>query len=276
MPTSARWWDFAWICDVQESIRGEDPPPPPPPPSADPPPAPPPPTPDPPPPPPPSADPPPSSPPADPPPPTVDWRDRRIAQLTAQLRAAQAARPAEGIAGLTEAQINERVETRAREVAAQQQFDAKAADVQAAGRLAHPDFDGVVEQFKRVVNFQNPAEAQQYNNFLQAAFRLGPEGAVKVIHGLGSDLNEAAKILALSPVEMGVELGRRAAGSGGGDDISKTPRPPRPADRRGSTANTDETSPDDVERADKLSTAEWMRRRDAQVEAKRKAGVRMN
>jgi hypothetical protein len=208
-----------------------------------------------------------------------EWAVKRVGVLTAQLREKERElaelKKGSTATGLTEEQINQRVQTEAQRLTAQQAFDAKAAEVQAAGRTAHPDFDATVNQFKRVVNFQNPAEAVAYNQFLQAAFRLGIDGAAKVIHDLGSDLNEAARILALSPVEMGVELGRRAA-STVDDNVSRTPKPPKPADRRGGAANTDETDPDDTERGDKLSTREWMRRRNLQVEARRKEGVRMN
>ena len=87
-----------------------------------------------------------------------------------------------------------------------------------------------------------------------------------IIHALGSDLNEAARILALDPVRMGVEVAKLAMRADAGPGVSAAARPITPVGARGAAHTA--ISADDPDKADRLSTAEWMKRREAAVAAK--------
>jgi hypothetical protein len=111
----------------------------------------------------------------------------------------------------------------------------------------------------------DPADAPllaQYNLLLDAAIETG-EGP-KIIHSLGSNPNEAARLLALPPVKMALEIAKLAQAKGA--ELTAAPRPISPIGNRG--ASNERIDPDDVARADRLDTATWMRRREEQVKAR--------
>ncbi len=64
--------------------------------------------------------------------------------------------------------------------------------------------------------------------------------------------------MALPPIKMAVELTKIASGQG--RQVSGAAKPITPVGGRG--ASHDAIDPTDPERADKLSTAEWMKRMD--------------
>lgn len=196
-------------------------------------------------------------------PPSQDWRDRRIAQLTARLREEQAknakpptADPPATAPGLTEADV----ERRAAELAATQTFNRMCNDAAQAGRQAYPDFDSKVNELRRLVDVNDPASVAAYNSMLAAAIETGE--APRLLHELGSDLNEASRILALPALKMGVELTRLALG-GVAPGGTRAPKPITPV--RATGAPHTAIDPTDPDRSDALSTAEWMRRREAQL-----------
>lgn len=205
----------------------------------------------------------------------VDWRERRIATLTARLREAQealAAKPAasatDGAAAakpaapaLSEAELQARVEARAAELAASKAFNDACNAVATKGREAYgeTEFNGRVAELVKLRDVNDPASVANYNSFLAAAIETGQ--AEKLIDMLGRDLNEAARVLALPPVRMGIELARLAERDP--EEVSKAPKPIKPIGAKGS-AHT-EIDPTDPTRAGQLSTAEWMRRREAQI-----------
>lgn len=153
----------------------------------------------------------------------------------------------------------------ARDLSARQEFDRSCNETASAGRLAFPDFDSRVSSLRGLVNPNDPSEASSYNTFLTAAIDTG-EGA-KVLHTLGGDLNEAQRIMSLSPTKMAAELTRLALRGIDDGGTSGAPRPIRPV-QGGRQASHSQIAPDDPERADGLSTAEWMVRREAQVSRK--------
>lgn len=196
-------------------------------------------------------------------PPSQDWRDRRIAQLTARLREEQARNAqtktetkVETPPGLTEADV----ERRAAELAATQTFNRMCNDAAQAGRQAYPDFDSKVNELRRLVDVNDPASVAAYNSMLAAAIETGE--APRLLHELGSDLNEASRILALPALKMGVELTRLALG-GAAPGGTRAPKPITPV--RATGAPHTAIDPTDPDRSDALSTAEWMRRREAQL-----------
>jgi len=223
-------------------------------------------------------------------PPRVDWRDRRIGELTArgrELRAEnerlkaqlageqapngqQAARAPNGQfqqpAGYQgppdQATINQQIEERAHILAANQEFTRRCNEVAEVGRRTYNDFDSAVGRLVGLVDSNDPQGVQAYNGFLNAALETGE--ASKIIHALGNDLNEASRILSLNPTRMVVELTRMAARPV--QALSHAPRPINPAASSGQNQRTS-LSPDDPG-SDQLSTEEWMKSRNEQVIAR--------
>lgn len=198
----------------------------------------------------------------------TDWRDQRIATLTAQnkeLRAAnKTAVPAPGApAGLVPGspEFEQEVDNRASAQAQIAEFNRQCNSAAAEGRTAYADFDARVGALKQLVDNNNPSEVLGYNQFLSAALETG--AASTVLHALGGDLDEAARILALPPVRMAVELTKLATKVEEEKKLSGAPRPIRPVGGRGVTHEA--IDPADPDRADGLSTKAWMERRERQL-----------
>jgi hypothetical protein len=198
---------------------------------------------------------------------TPDWRDRRIATLTRRLREMQESQPRPTAPPVPSQQpdvtqlSNQQIEARARELSAIQDFNRRCDETALAGRAAfgEVEFNGRINNLQKLVDHSDPASVQAYNSLLIAAIDTG-EGP-KVLHALGADLNEAQRILALAPTKMAVELTRRALAPQ--PEVSAAPKPITPV--RGNGGSHSAITPDDADRADHLSTSEWMRRREAQV-----------
>jgi hypothetical protein len=208
-----------------------------------------------------------------PPPPEPDWRDKRIATLTRRLRdlQEQTRLPATGAgapAAGTQADIDARIEARAREISVIQEFNRRCdeAAMQGRSKYGETEFNSRVASIQRLVDNSDPGSIQAYNALLQAAIDTG-EGA-RVLHELGADLNEAQRVLALPPTRMAVELTKRAVAPV--VQVSNAPKPITPVGSRGVTH--ERISPDDPDRSDHLSTREWMARREQQLADRRKAG----
>jgi hypothetical protein len=227
-------------------------------------------------------DPPIADPPVEPAKPT-DWRDRRIAQLTAQLYEAKAKAVAVGTPEPTapvvadSAEFERRVSAEAEVRAQTAEFNRACNEVADIGRAAFTPavFNARVAEITKLVNGSDSVEVARYNQFLSAAIETG-EGA-KLLHGLGGDLNEAARIMALSPVKMAIALAKLAGASTEpvvtpGNSLSGAPRPITPIGSRAS--NAADISPSDPDRSDALTTSAWMAKREKEAEAAAKA--RMN
>jgi hypothetical protein len=208
--------------------------------------------------------------------PAVNWKDRRIAQLTAKLREEQAKAkpatvttdPAAAAVAETQADFDARVSARAAELTAGNEFNRQCSEAGKAGEAAFPDFQDRVKQLVTLVDRNDPSQVQTYNQFLSAALETG--NAPQLIHALGGDLDEASRIMSLSPIKMAVELTKLAAkapqaAEGGKDELqlSGAPKPITPVGGRAGPHT--QIDPTDPSRSDSLSTAEWMRRRNAQV-----------
>lgn len=248
---------------------------------------------------PPAADAPPASPPAsDPPapaaaPPAPDWRDRRISTLTGQNHEKQR-RIAELEAQLATARGTTQpaapatppappaggpdFEARVQAEASARAFSARCDEAANVGNGMFSDFQARVTSLTNVagINRQpgapnDPAAVANYNGFLAAALETGE--APRLIHFLGGDQNEASRILSLPPMRMAVELTKLVAklpaiGGEGPDPNappSGAPRPIRPVGARPAGGGQGDIRPDDPDRADQLSSAEWFKRREAQV-----------
>ena len=193
-----------------------------------------------------------------------DWRDKRIAQLTAKLREEQAKPKTEAKPdGTVERDLDAEVETRATQRAAMDKFNQDCSDAATKGKAEFPDFQAKVTELTRLVDKADPASVGAYNEFLIAALATGE--APKIIHALGGDLNEASRILNLPPIKRAVELTRLAAKSP--EPISDLPKPITTVGGRGAPHTAIE--PDDPDRADALPIGTWMARREAQDKANR-------
>jgi hypothetical protein len=151
-------------------------------------------------------------------------------------------------------------------MAAAEKFDSDCNAVAEAGRKAFGKeaFDSSIANFtKNLVDGDDPASVQSYNEFLLAALETGE--APRLLHELGQNLDEAARILALPPIKRAVELAKLAVREP--SEITKAPKPLTPIGNRGGSHTS--IDPTDAERADRLTTAEWMKRREEQVKARR-------
>lgn len=205
-----------------------------------------------------------------------DWRDARIAQLTAKLKEAQgqaksevqgAETPVPVVAQMPEFEI----ERRARELSAQQSqinaFNSACQAVADQGKVSFGDFDARINELKQLAGDGDLQQQMMYNSFIAAAIETGE--APRLLHELGGNLNEAARIMALPPFKMAVELTKLSMTRPGGE-ASRAPKPITPiGGQRASHSAIDPTDPD---RADNLTTAEWMKRRETQASEARKRG----
>ena len=203
----------------------------------------------------------------------ADWRDKRISTLTRRLKEMQERGqqqpppPAVPTGSLTQADVDRLAESRARELAVIHDFNRRCDEVALAGRRTFGEqvFNGQVANLQKIVDQDDPTSVQNYNSFLMAAIETG-EGP-KLLHMMGSDLDEAQRIMGLPPTRMAVELTKKAMAQG--DQVSGAPRPLTPVGGRGATH--EQIQPDDAERADHLATADWMRRRETQLAERAKA-----
>jgi hypothetical protein len=79
--------------------------------------------------------------------------------------------------------------------------------------------------------------------------------AHKVLHHLGSNMDEAARILSLAPVPMALELAKLSQSAPKPKPVSKAPPPIKPIDGQ----PTGTKSPED------MSMEEWVEWREAQL-----------
>lgn len=198
--------------------------------------------------------------------PKEDWRDKRIAKLTAKTRELQEQLANAGKPGLSEEEVNRRAGEQAERLASAKAFNDACNSVVENGKKTFPDFEARVTNLRKIdtpvagPNGQTAA-SPAYNQFISTIVEMG-EYAPKIIHALGGDLNEAERILSLSPVKMATELAKLAVKEPG--KLSSAPKPITPiGSKSGSSTPVD---PTDKSRGDSLSTSEWMARRQAQVD----------
>lgn len=137
------------------------------------------------------------------------------------------------------------VEQKAQEIVRQRQFDEKCNAVYSSGATDFPDFDDKLANF-RLLGGLPPT-------VLEAVTEL-PD-AHKVLHALGSNMDEAARIFNLPPVPMAVALAKLSGAAPKAKPVSSAPPPIRPID------GTPTGSPD----PDKMSVDEWVKWREAEI-----------
>lgn len=214
---------------------------------------------------------------ADPP-----WYERRIDQVTANWRqternllaeqekrvAAETALEAAKKGGLTvpapaagtpefEAAVNARAGAQAATLA----FNSKCNRIAADGAEKFPDFDTSVATWKRLGELTIP--------IVEAADETGH--AAEIIYELGKNPAEAERILKLGPVQQiaaVVKFAQKFTGEPSGTTrtraVSGAPEPIRVAVGGGNAKAVEPTLFD----TDKLTTAQWIEQREAEIEAK--------
>lgn len=136
--------------------------------------------------------------------------------------------------------IDALVERRAAEKAQQQAIAARGQSVAKAGADAFEDFPQAIQTLDAL-----GITPEQVSNL------LGMDDAHQVIYQLGKNPEEAARILALPPIQQGRELERiaaKAAQAPAPKPVSKAPQPITPVD----SVAAAEKAPS------KMTTAEWM------------------
>lgn len=139
----------------------------------------------------------------------------------------------------------------AQQIVHQQNFDAACNRVYEQGKAAFSDFDSAISNLS-VLGVQP--------EFLEAVTSM--ENPHAVLYALAGDLDDAARIMSLSPVLQGRELERLSlkAAAPKSIPVSKAPAPITPVDGSASV----EADPE------KMSTSEWMAWRNQQLASKRK------
>ena len=191
-------------------------------------------------------------------------QEARVRALEAQIAAGA---PPEQQA-LVEARARELAKELARTQTTEERFVAQAKEVVAAGKGAYgAEFDQrLADMAQALMDTSDTDSVRRYTTMVQTAMEVGD--AHVLIHRLGGDLDEANRILRLDPVKQAIALtALRGAVAVGAAPVSQAPRPPTPVS--GGGGHAPEVSPDDPNAADKLSSAEWHRRRQEQVRAKR-------
>jgi len=198
-----------------------------------------------------------------------DWRDRKIAKLTAKLREERQAKPATPPATPNEPlDPTEDFYRRVNEAAAAQlavkEFNAKCEDVAKQGKEKFgDDFTSNLKNVQRLYNDNDPKEVQNYFRLIQAAMDVGD--AHELLYALGDDLDLAEKIIDMSDTKMAVELTKlhsKVTAPAPAEEVSQLAKPITTVGGR--TGDRNPIDPADP-RSDQLSTAEWMKRRNAAI-----------
>lgn len=202
--------------------------------------------------------------------PTFDYRDKEIERLRGlrdKLREqlAQATNTSQ-VPGESTPEYEARVEARARALSEEQtkvlEWNRRCQEVLDLGRGRFQDFDGAIQTLVKNYDRGDPQEARQYDALLAAAMETGE--APRLLYGLSQDLGKFRDLIAKAPMRMAVELARMAAALPQEKTQSEAPRPL--GLKVGSQGVHYETiEPDDIVNGGKLTTAEWMARREKQA-----------
>lgn len=195
-----------------------------------------------------------------------DWRDDRISELTAKLNAEKARKveppqkPNEPDADF-EARVAARAEILADEKAQVREWNEKCSAVFTEGTTTFSDFKEKLGAVQGVVNGKDPEEVRQYNEVLATAIETGK--APQLLHQLGENPGEFKRLMGLPVAKRAMELATMAARLDAKPEPSDAPKPITPIGSKG--AHHEEITPDDPNRGMKLSTREWMARREKQA-----------
>lgn len=210
--------------------------------------------------------------------PTDKWKDDRIAMLTKRLakataKPAPAPTPKPPGAQPTEADLDALVESRAEQKNRLEAFNSRANAARKAGDGTFGKAFG--ERVNTIVNEVIGGDADElaaYNQFLVTAMDVTSDDDNKdaslanLLYQVGGDPGELYRLMHLPQAKMIKELIK--IGAADTPAPSAAPKPITPIGGNKGAAHTG-ISPDDPERADTLTTTQWMERRNKQAEANR-------
>lgn len=188
------------------------------------------------------------------------WFQERIDQLTREKyderrgREAAEARLSEALANPDKAappagDLDTLAAAKAKEIVQAQQFNAKCDDIYSSGKADFEDFDDVLGNFKMLGGLTP--------SLLEAVTQL-PD-AHKVLHQLGQNMDEAARILALPDVPMAIALAKLSQGPAKTKPVSKAPPPIKPIDGM----------PTGTKSQDDMTTEEWVEWREKDIASRK-------
>lgn len=183
------------------------------------------------------------------------WFQERIDQLTREKYDERRGREA-AEARLSEALANpdapppsvtddKKVAELAAEMVRTEKFNAKCDEIYTSGAAEFVDFDDALANFKMLGGLTKP--------LLDAVTQL-PD-AHKVLHSLGKDMDEAARILSLAPVPMALALAKLSQSPAKPKPVSNAPPPIKPIDGMPTGAK----SPEDMD------MDEWIKWREGEL-----------
>ena len=184
-------------------------------------------------------------------------RDRLTAEL-ARVRAAATAPPASQTPAPAQLPLEDQVNLRAQQIAAEQTFRQQTLELDRRGAQEFPDWNQKIAAFQPLGGISRSA--------VEAALEL--DAPHKVLHALSGDLNEAARIFSLPPIRQATALAQYAAKLEAkpvpppARPVSSAPAPVTPVVGGGAKGETDLGDP-------AISMAEFARLRAAQVKARR-------
>ena len=202
----------------------------------------------------------------------TDWKDKRIAKLTAKNHAhqqtiadlqrqlqAQGNGSAQN-AGETTAAYNERIRLEAERLVAQREFNAACERMNDAGTKAWGgEFTEAINQIRELVDRNDQRSVAGYFALLEAAAETG--NGHQVLYELGKNSELAERLMLASPTKMAVGVAKLAAGGEARGEGSAPRSGPRPMPRLAAkNVEIGAMTPDDP-RSDKMSTAEWVKAR---------------
>ena len=197
-----------------------------------------------------------------------DWQktsmQKRIDKLTAKVKELEAkggSQPQSDTLPL-DAQVEALAEQKAQQKFAQQKFADRIGEIQSEGEqtFGKEKFLSSTQSLASIRDASSPEGQKQYLDFLAAIAEV-PE-ASKVVMILGEDLEEATRIMELSPVQQGIALARVAGREIA--QVSKAPKPITPIGARGASHVAIAAS--DKERGDSIPIDVWMERRKVEAE----------
>jgi hypothetical protein len=200
---------------------------------------------------------------------------QRIDKLTARNKALEASLVASqqggkapstqdeaAIARLVEERAEVLAEERANAKVASRSYDNDANAVVTAGKsqFGEKEFMERVERLKEIRDPEDVEEIKQYSRLIGALMKTGE--APRLIHALGDDLETASRLMRLDGFELGLEVAKFAAKEPPAS-VTGAPKPITPVGNRG---RNHEPLKAEAAEGDRLTTAEWMRRRVGHVD----------
>ncbi len=138
------------------------------------------------------------------------------------------------------------VESRAAQIAAQREFDRNCNDIYSKGKDAFPDFDDSLKSYANLGGL-TPA-------FIEATMEAGD--AHVILQTLAQDMDEASRIMALSPTRQAVALAKVASKLQAAPKTSSAPPPIRALNGGGTSIEKD---------PEKMPMKEWLAWREKQI-----------